>query len=831
MKTGNVKSINWGLLQELYKSGWAKNRLRNKSIACMFILFFVFASFQAIPASKDYPITPIPFNKVTVSDDFWAKRIKTNHDVTIPIAIKKSIETGRVKNFAIAGGLEKGDFCSPYPFDDSDVYKIIEGAAYSLAMFPDKKLEAIIDSLINLIELAQEDDGYLYTNRTIMGSRAHEWAGKERWVKDDDLSHELYNLGHFYEAATAYYQTTGKKKILDVAIKSANLVNDVFGYGKLMTWPGHQEIEIGLVKLYRITGDKKYLDLAKFFLDIRGAKNTIATPKTYNQSHIPVTEQSEAVGHSVRGAYMWSGMADVAAMTGDKKYAGAITRIWEDVVYRKLYITGGIGAEGGLEGFGGPYELPNMKAYCETCAAIANVYWNYRMFLMTGEAKYIDVLERSLYNNVLSGVSLDGSHFFYPNPLESVGQHQRSEWFGCACCPSNISRFIPSMPNYIYAQKTSFLYVNLFATSSTTFTLTGGELALFQQSQMPWNGKVNFTFKTAKPRKATLNIRVPGWATDFPVPGDLYQFTEKTKARIVFKVNGKTVTPGIEKGYAVFTSTWKNGDRIEVEFPFEVRKITANEKIEDDRDKVALQLGPLVYCAEFADFENPEILNLVLEKNVPLSVEYKPGLLGGVNIITGEAKGTRKINEQGDTETWPRKFTAIPYYAWSHRGKGQMAVWIPATIAASTPTPYPSVASKSAIEASLITDGLKGINDQVLPKNSADKENLFYHWWPRKNETHWVIYRFNKVETLSESSVYWLKDTPGGECNLPESWKLYYDLNGKWIPVETIGNYPIEADKLNKIEFKPVKTASLKLEVKLQKEFSAGIHEWSVKPN
>ena len=445
------------------------------------LLLFIYSCSEK-KTNDEYLVSPVPFTEVHVTDKFWANRIKTNHDVTIPIAIQKSEETGRVDNFAIAGGLKTGEFCSPYPFDDSDIYKIIEGAAYSLQMFPNEKMGHVIDSLVDLIGLAQEEDGYLYTNRTIMGENGHEWAGKERWVNVDDLSHELYNLGHFYEAATAYYQATGKRKILDIAIKSADLVDSVFGYGKIEDWPGHQEIEIGLTKLYRVTGEKRYLDLAKFFLDVRGTGD-VHEKKTYNQSHLPVVQQTEAVGHSVRAAYMYTGMADVAALTGDQKYINAITTIWKDVVHKKLYITGGIGAAGGYEGFGGAYELPNMRAYCETCAAIANVFWNYRMFLMTGEAKYIDVLERSLYNNVLSGVSLSGDHFFYPNPLESVGQYKRSEWFGCACCPSNISRFIPSMPNYIYAQKDDQLYINLFVPSTTTFKTKKGNIQLTQNKQ------------------------------------------------------------------------------------------------------------------------------------------------------------------------------------------------------------------------------------------------------------------------------------------------------------------------------------------------------------
>jgi len=645
-----------------------------RRIIAIILIIFIGTSCSKKQPANEYPISPVPFTDVEVTDDFWSNRIKINHEVTIPIAIQKSDETGRIDNFAIAAGLQEGVFCSPYPFDDSDVFKIIEGAAYSLQMFPDPQLEKTVDSLIYLIGEAQEDDGYLFTNRTIMGENGHPWIGKQRWEKVDDLSHELYNLGHFYEAATAYYQATGKRNILDIAIKSADLVDREFGYGKIENWPGHQEIEIGLVKLYRVTGEKRYLDLAKFFLDVRG-KGT-GEKKTYNQSHLPVVEQGEAVGHSVRAAYMWTGMADVAALTGDSSYIGAITKIWEDVVYKKLYITGGIGAEGGHEGFGGAYELPNGRAYCETCAAIANVFWNHRMFLMTGDARFIDVLERSLYNNVLSGVSLGGDSFFYPNPLESDGRHKRSEWFGCACCPSNISRFIPSMPNYIYAQKGENLYVNLFVQSSTTFSTPKGEITLKQQGEMPWNGKVKIIVEPEKNIQANIVIRIPGWAGDHPVPGDLYEFAGRSSAAPVFRINGEEVAPFMENGYAVLAKKWKMNDEVEIDLPYEVRRIKAHANIEEDRERVALQLGPLVYCAEWADYDGADISQLVLDENVPLSFTYQPDILSGINLISGEAALLRQGEGPDRGELYPQHFSAIPYYAWAHRGQGKMAVWI-----------------------------------------------------------------------------------------------------------------------------------------------------------
>lgn len=780
----------------------------------------------AVQKKNEYLVTPVPFTDVKITDRFWSNRIKTNHDVTIPIAIQKSRETGRIRNFEIAAGLDTGNFCTIYPFDDSDIYKIIEGAAYSLQVFPDKILEATCDSLIDLIGEAQEDDGYLYTNRTIMGENAHPWAGKKRWEKVDDLSHELYNLGHFYEAASAYYLATGKRKILDIAIKSAELVDMEFGYGKIENYPGHQEIEIGLVKLFRVTGNKDYLDLAKFFLDIRGRGT--GEKKTYNQSHLPVVDQREAVGHSVRGAYMWTGMADVAALTGDQQYVNAISAIWEDVVYRKLYITGGIGAEGGHEGFGGPYELPNMRAYCETCAAIANVFWNYRMFLMTGDSKFIDVLERSLYNNVLSGVSLSGDHFFYPNPLESHGQHKRSEWFGCACCPSNVCRFIPSMPDYIYGRHGNDIYINLFVPSVTSFSLDGGNLNVEQTSNMPWDGNVSISFDSENPVRATIMIRIPGWAANSPVPGDLYSFVNKVSSAPVLKLNGKLVKYRVKNGYAIVSRKWQKGDHLEWGLPFEIRMIKANTKIEDDRDKMALQLGPVVFCAEFPDQDEPDLLSLVVPQENPLNFEFEQALLGGINTITGDALGSKQSQEKDSVLTYARKFKAIPYYAWAHRGQGQMKVWLPVEVSAARPVPKPTIASVSTIEASHTTSGLKGINDQYVPKNSRDESTTFYHWWPRRNREEWVVYNFPVLRQISSSDVYWFEDYPDGGCKVPVSWKLLYKNGNTWLEVDAKTPYPVVKDGFSHIEFDPVDTKALKLVVQLQDEFSSGIHEWVV---
>ncbi|MDP4184180.1 MAG: glycoside hydrolase family 127 protein [Bacteroidota bacterium] len=777
---------------------------------------------------KDYFIHPVPFTSVKVQDQFWDQKIKTNMEVTIPIAFKKSQESGRIDNFKVAGKLMKGTFCSEFPFDDSDVYKIIEAASYSMQNQPDKKLESYIDTVITYIKAAQEPDGYLYTNRTILGENAHPWAGKKRWVNDHELSHELYNLGHLYEAAVAYYQATGKRSLLDISIKSANLLDQVFGPGKLLEYPGHQEVEIGLVKLYRVTGDKRYLNLAKFFLDIRGQKG-VGEPTTYNQSHKPVIEQDEAVGHSVRAAYMWTGMADVAALTGDVAYVKAIERLWHDVVDKKLYLTGGIGAAGGHEGFGGPYELPNMAAYCETCAAVGNVFWNHRMFLMTGDSKYIDILELSLYNNVLSGVSLSGDHFFYPNPLESQGQHARSEWFGCACCPPNVCRVIASMPGYIYAQKDNSLFVNLYIASQTSFSVGNRQLTLKQEGNMPWDGnmKIHVT-PSSSSLNAVLKLRIPGWAVNKPVPGDLYHYADQSNQKVVLKINGQPVEYKVENGYAVLDRKWKKNDLVEVSFPLEIRKVEANANVVADRDKVALMRGPLVYCAEWPDFDNEYILNLIVDGDATLKANYKPDFLKGVVEIDGIVKGCTKDSTE-KVNTYPRDFKAIPYYAWANRGMGQMTVWMASDVKGARPKATGSITSDCKITASYFNKMIYAINDQLIPSSSNDNSNNYYHWWPRKNQTEWIAYEFSKPQKVSMSEVYWYDDSPWGGCRLPADWKIYYKDGNEWKPVETNEAYPIKKDEFNKVTFKPVTTTAVKLEVKLPESNSSGLHEWVVK--
>jgi uncharacterized protein len=638
-------------------------------------LLMVAAGETSAQTSRDYPYQPVKFSDVTVNDNFWSGRIETNRTVTIPFAFKKCETTGRLKNFEVAGEVNAGEiktgkFCSAYGYDDSDVYKIIEGASYSLTTHYDKNLDTYLDSLIAHIAAAQEKDGYLYTMRTINPDKS--WA-TQRWVNDRTRSsHELYNAGHMYEAAVAHFYATGKRTLLDVAIKNADLLCKTFGPDKNHTVPGHQEVEIGLAKLYRVTGDKKYLDLAKFFLDERG-KGDVKGGE-YNQDYKPVIDQEEAVGHAVRAGYMYSAMADIAALTGDESYIRAIDRIWENVVTKKIYITGGVGAISATEAYGKNYELPNLTAYNETCAAIANVYWNYRMFLLHGDGKYFDVLERTLYNGLISGVSLDGTTFFYPNPLESTGDYSRSEWFDCSCCPSNITRFISSVSGYIYATKHDTLFVNLFIGGKGKIDLEGRKLEVTQETNYPWDGNVKIHIEPEKEGSFSLKVRIPGWAMNRPLPGDLYSFTDLTGATMEVKLNGKPVNYGISRGYATITGKWKKGDIIDVSFPMPVRKIFANAMVADDKNKLCLSRGPIVYCAEGKD-NNGLADPVVLPDQSQFAATFNADLLKGIEVLTGNVIDLKGDGYEKPVTKESANLTLIPYYAWCHRGEGRMQVW------------------------------------------------------------------------------------------------------------------------------------------------------------
>jgi uncharacterized protein len=779
-------------------------------------------------SKKDYPIQPVPFTKVHLKSGFWFDRMETNRTVTIPSALKMLEETGRIKNFAIAGGLEKGDFCSKYYFDDSDVYKVIEGASYSLMLRKDQQLECRLDSIISLIARAQEKDGYLYTVRTMGSQKFAKTTGPSRWL-NEQWSHELYNIGHLYEAAVAHYMATGKRSLLNVALKSAELVNKVFGPGKLELPSGHQEIEIGLVKLYRLTGREKYLKLAKFFLDMRGRYlNGRESWGEYNQDHKPVIGQDEAVGHAVRACYMYSGMADVAALTGDRDYLKALDKIWNNVAGCKLYLTGGIGATGAWEGFGKNYDLPNASAYNETCASIANVYWNHRMFLLSGDSKYIDVMERTLYNALLSGISMSGDKFFYPNPLESFGTHERSAWFDCACCPGNVTRFIASVANYIYAVGDRGIYINLFTNNETEIRFKHKNITIKQETNYPWDGNVDISLTPGKgPDSFALNIRVPGWAAGKPIASELYRYAGRQKGKVEFYLNAIPIEPAIENGFAVIKREWKTGDRVKVRFPMEPGRILADENVAADRGKVAIQRGPLVYAAEWKDNKDGYVRNIILPDSAELSAHFKGDLLNGVEIITGKALGS-KMDRDKKIETAEQDFTAIPYYAWAHRGKGEMSVWLARDAAASRPLAGPTILTNAKLTVSHGKNP-QAMTDQLEPKNSIDQSVPYFHWWPNKGEKEWVQIEFEKPEEVSQASVYWFDDADEGECRVPVSWRVFYREGNEWTPVYTTDKYGVEKDKYNSVIFETVRTNSIKIEIQSQPEFAGGIHQLKLK--
>ena len=531
--------------------------------------------------------------------------------------------------------------------------------------------------MIALIASAQEPDGYLYTTRTINPQHPHPWAGTNRWVNEENLSHELYNAGHLFEAAAAHYQATGKTNLLNVALREADLIYNTFGpdTNQLHLWPGHEIIEMGLIKLYRVTNDRRYLR-AKYFIDVRG---TYPGGDDYHQSRIPPVDQTEAVGHAVRAGYLYSGMADVAALTGDPQYTRAIDAIWANATGKKLYLTGGIGSRAKGEAFGDNYELPNLTAYNETCAAVANVFWNERLFLLHGDAKYVDVLERTLYNGLLSGVSLDGTKFFYPNPLESDGSHQRSPWFGCACCPGNLTRFLPSLPGYLYAQSGDTLYINLYAGSTASVTLESGRtLKITQETRYPWDGTVKMTVQPDwwKNKQFTIKVRIPGWARNETVPGGLYSFCDGLHKTATLSVNGQDVPVKPDQGYVSLDRAWKSGDVIELHLPMLIRHVAADEKVAADRGRVALERGPIVFCVEWPDTPKGKVHSLLLPDDQPLTTRFDPTCLNGIQVIEGQGFNV-VTNEFGHSVKHLQDFKAIPYYAWANRGPGEMVVWIP----------------------------------------------------------------------------------------------------------------------------------------------------------
>jgi DUF1680 family protein len=647
-----------------------------KKIILSVIIPLLLQSCRQQPEYNDYPISMVNIKNVELTDSFWLPKIKTVQNTSIKYGIEKCVFEGRLDNFLIAGKKKKGKVKGKMPFDDTDVYKIIEGASYSLISAPNKALKNYLDSIIAIIKIGQEPDGYLTTWFTIDPENPPApWVNKtgKRWTGVVS-SHELYNSGHLFHAAAAHYIATGKRNFLDIALKNADLLVESFGPGKLTLPPGHQIVETGLVKLYRITKNENYLKLAKYFLDLRGDSTTHKLYGEYAQDDKPVKQQTEIEGHAVRAVYMYAGMTDIGTMYNDTSYLHAVKNIWTNMVNRKMYITGGLGARHEGESFGNDYELPNLSAYAETCASIGDVLWNIRLFELSGESRYFDIIERTMYNGLISGISLDGKKFFYVNPLEADGKFAfnqgaktRQGWFDCSCCPTNLIRFIPSIPGIIYATRNDTLYVNLFASNKARVTINNSVINIKQQTDYPWDGKIRLSVHSEDAIPFTLKFRIPGWTNNQVMPGNLYNFINQISSPVKIKVNGKDTDYYKSKGYACINRTWKSNDQIELILPMVIKYVAANKMVNADSNLTALEYGPLVYC--FEEIDNSSLDKLTMPEDVNLRVVRNDKLLGGINEVVGDVPA---ITGKGKL-----RITAIPYYAWSNRGEGSMKVWLP----------------------------------------------------------------------------------------------------------------------------------------------------------
>lgn len=766
-------------------------------------------------AHSNAQVNPVQFDHVELTGGFWKARMRTELDVTVPFSVKQSapaVERFRRCADFVAG--KKTELPETHRFISSDLYKVMEGVAYSLMQEPNPELEAFMDSTIDLIAASQLPDGYLYIshicgnpNPADMGDRPYSWLVH---------SHELYNVGHLYEAAVAYYQATGKRKLLDVAIKNADHVNRVFFEGDpaynggkpVNQAPGHEEIELALCKLYRVTGERKYLDMAKRFLDIRGVTYVpdgegVMSP-TYAQQHLPVREQTEAVGHAVRAAYLYTAMAQVDALTGRKDYEKALKSIWNNLVSTRMHITGGLGATEGIEGFGPEYYLPNKIAYNETCAAVANIFFNYGMFLAEKDAKYLDIAELSLFNNALAGISLSGDRFFYVNPLEADGHRRfnhgtggRAEWFSCACCPPNISRLILQIAGYMYAYSDDEIYLTLYGDSRTTIPLGKVKVGVEETSGYPFDGRVRVVLTPERPASFKLKLRIPTWAgsTEF-VPGGLYDYTASRKAASPeIRVNGKTVTCRMENGFAVVDRKWSPGDEVELALPFDASYVTCDSRVEDNRGAVAVVRGPLVYCAEEAD-NGCRIQELSLNKGEASVSVFHEGIMAGIPSIS--VPGKRAVGSESEA----KDVVMVPYYSWCNRGDNEtMMVWMRDAACGTADSDKSGSAALSEHIRSVgpgynVGDGgMACIVDGKIPASSSDAGSGFWIS-SRSDGRESFVLTFDTEVSPSSIGVYWM--TCGG-CRLPGQWDVEYCKDGSWYPMElyVTDMYGVAPDKLN----------------------------------
>jgi DUF1680 family protein len=805
-------------------------KLRNFHLPAVMASAMLAAPAAVAAPPRDYPITPVPLPQVKFTDGFWSQRLDSHFTHGIDRALDQCRKTGRLDNFEIAAGLKQGEHRGAC-FNDSDVYKILEGMAYSTAGPLKPEHRRFLDEFIGVLGKAQREDGYLYTFYQVKNEMNRRWT-------DIANMHEDYCAGHLFEAGAAHFRMTGRKDLLDICRKFADHIDQTFGPGKKSEPPGHAEIEMALADLYRLTGEERYLKLARFLLEQRGAH----PGNWYEQNHVPLLEGSETVGHAVRALYAFCGMAEIAALTGDDRYQKALDRYWHSVTDTKMALSGGVG--GGLwEAFDKPYFLPNRSSYNETCGAIAQVLWNHRMFRLTGDAKYLDVLERSLYNGVLTGVQLTCDAFFYPNQLES-GPTQRQPWFDCACCPSNIARILPAQPAYLYATNGNTLFTCLYAASEAAVEVAGTKVKVAQKTTYPWDGAVTLTLTPEVPKSFTLALRIPGWARNQPVPGNLYHYLGESPPPPTIKLNGQPVTVRFEHGFAALNRDWQAGDTVTLGLPMPVRMVGAHDMVLDNCGRVALERGPLVYCVEGNDndkLDTPH--NLLLAAGSAFTATFRENLLGGVSVITGQAELVKRAADGKAVAREPRQFTAVPYFARANREPSPMAVFLLRDPAAAILPPVPSLATAATVTSSTGKGNFAALRDQAFLVRSADTSRGLFVWDDRLGTTEWVQYEFPEPTTIRSSAVYWY-DRFGTAQRLPKAWRLLYRAGAEWKPVVTRDPFGLATDTFNTVNFTPVKTDALRLEADLQDsfldpylaipssqpgKFSAGILEWSVK--
>jgi DUF1680 family protein len=783
---------------------------RTLLFACMSAI-----GYSALAADAPRPkLRPVPFTDVQIHDAFWAPRQETNRTASIPLNLEMLEKSGNIRNLELAAARAKSGFTGPV-FMDSDVHKALEAASYALAIRPDPALEKRLDDIIAKLAAAQMEDGYLDTYYVVK-------EPGRRWTNLRD-NHELYCAGHMIEAAVAHYKATGKKNFLDVATKLADHIDSVFGPEKRPGYCGHPEVELALVKLWKATGEKRYFELARFFIENRGRKFFATehhTPLdrydgTYWQDDVPIYDHRNIKGHAVRAAYLLSGATDVAAETQDPALLKMIDRVWRNTTQRNMYITGGIGPSASNEGFTHDYDLPNLTAYQETCASVALALWNHRLALLYGDARFADVFERSLYNGVLAGVSLDGKRFFYVNPLESRGRHHRSRWFACACCPPNVARTLASLGGYAYAVSDDGLWINLYIQGSASTSLHGRKVTLNVETNYPWDGKVTLRPQVEETARFDLRLRVPGWCQGPTV-----------------SVNGETQpAPVLDRGYIVLIREWRDGDAVQLNLPMPVVRVAANPNVKADAGLLAIQRGPLVYCLEGCD-QTADPSSIYLPRDAELKAEEHKDLLGGIVVVKGFAESAPdpewgKVLYEAIPASGRVAIQAIPYFAWDNRKPGPMRVWIPMT--PRTPTAG-GLETRAKVSMSFVSGNCQpwGINDGLEPRSSGEQPSALCHWWPHSGSKEWVQYTWAQPVTLKGTSVYWFDDSGRGACRLPASWQIEYRDGAEWKAVASAKDYPIAKDRWCAVEFTPVKTTALRLAVQLQNRWAAGVHEWKV---